>query len=302
MRARDLAAEMKITNTYNLPAPLVRLVSGGDRTYAPNTVSVTGLLRPPQQAALERAHADEICEDASDRIWATFGTLMHYALERAGHDNALVEERLQAEIDGWTVSGAPDLVEQVGPDQYAITDWKFVGVATTYQGPREEWVEQLNLYAHLLRLHGFDVRVARVCVVYRDWMRSKSLQADYPPPAQVLGVPLWPDEIAGAFLRRKLADYTGTVRPCTDEERWLRPTTWAVTKKGNVRASRVLSSRAEAERWAAKNVPANRDPVKWFDVVERPGEAVRCASYCRVAEWCEQAAGSEQQREGVLQA
>lgn len=293
---------MNITNTYNLPAPLVRLVSNGDRVYAPNTVSVTGLLRPPQMAALERLHRDEITEDAADRIWATFGSLMHYALEGAGHDNALVEERLSTEIDGWTVSGAPDLVEQVGPDQYAITDWKFVGVATTYRGPREEWVEQLNLYAHLLRLHGFDVRLASVCVIYRDWIKSKSLAADYPPPAQVLPVPLWPDELAASFLRRKLAEYGSEPRPCTDEERWLRPTTWAVTKKGNVRAARVLSSREEAETWAEKNVPANREPEKWFDVVERPGEAVRCASYCRVAQWCEQAGGSVQQQEGVLQA
>lgn len=276
---------MKITNVLGLPDSLVRLVSNGFREPREREISVTTLIKPPQMVALERRHWAELEEDASDRMWATYGTLIHRAIEGMGHDNALVEERLATEINGWTVHGTPDLYEADG----TLTDFKFVSVWSVIGGVKPEWEAQLNCYAFLLEDHGFPVTNLQIVALLRDWSKNRAHEDGY-PSRQVLKLPVIkrsPSAVMDYLIARVGLHEIGDSN-CTPEERWEKPTQYAVTKKGNKRASRLLETRDEAEQWAAMNSKDGAPWERWFDIIERPGESVRCANYCAVSAFCAQ--------------
>jgi hypothetical protein len=100
---------------------------------------------------------------------------------------------------------------------------------------------------------------------------------------QTFTVPLWSNEVAENFLfervRLHLKAEAGEDLPCTPEERWERPTRFAVMKQGQKRAVRVFDTCGEAEGHVTKG---------GLYVEERPGSSVRCESYCRVSSFCPQ--------------
>ena len=64
---------MNVTNNMGLPQPFVSAAES-DYEYTPKRYSATSLLKGVRQCILERRHAHEITEDASDMVWAVFGT------------------------------------------------------------------------------------------------------------------------------------------------------------------------------------------------------------------------------------
>src|SRR2546423_11220176 len=97
---------MQITNLTRLPEPLVSAVSH-KREPKRGQISVTELINPPQMRALTLKHWAELTEDASERIWATMGQLMHKLLEEHGRESGehLIEHKLSSEVEGVTVTG-----------------------------------------------------------------------------------------------------------------------------------------------------------------------------------------------------
>jgi hypothetical protein len=93
------------------------------------------------------------------------------------------------------------------------------------------------------------------------------------------------DEIE-TFIREKVAVYKqyqettdDDIPPCSSDERWAKPTKYAVMKTGNKRAVRVMDTPDEAEKLAS-------DLGKNHYVEIRPGESVRCQDYCSCCEFC----------------
>ena len=89
-----------------------------------------------------------------------------------------------------------------------------------------------------------------------------------------------------SFIKKKVASLEAAesagddeLEPCSPEERWDRPSTYAVMKEGRKTAVRVFEDKAEAEKLAAEN-------GKGFSVLERKGKSVRCESYCPCREFC----------------
>jgi hypothetical protein len=206
---------------------------------------------------------------------------MHQMLENhADIPRHQAERTMSTEVEGVNVTGTFDLYYEDG----VLTDYKFVSVWTTMNGVKEEWQQQLNLYVHLLRLTGACVETLQIVAIYRDWSKSKAFDSNYPSTqVQTFAVPLWPSEVTENFLlervRLHMKAETGEVLPCTPEERWERPTRFAVMKRGQKRAVRVFDTREEAE--------GNITKADLY-VEERPGSSVRCESYCRVASFCPQ--------------
>ncbi len=282
---------MRITNRYSLPTPLVRAVSD-ERLYQPGVIGITTLIKPPQMYSLEIAHADEIEEDASDRIWALLGSAVHEVLERAAVDNALQEEELSAKVLGWTVTGHPDLYHEPA----TLDDYKVTSVYAFLNGVKVEWEQQINGYAWLFGLHGFPVEEARIVAILRDWTKSKMNGTDYPPAAALtLPVLLWSPEIQAQFIEDRVRLHKAVIQgiepigvritapPCTPEERWRRPTTYALIRGSNKRATKVCDTLQEADTWRAE-----QDKPSEYRIEQRLGASVRCESYCRVAQWCPQ--------------
>jgi hypothetical protein len=70
--------------------------------------------------------------------------------------------------------------------------------------------------------------------------------------------------------------------PCTPEERWEKPASFAIKRPNRKNAVRVLDTQEKAEEYLLnKGKPG--------DTIEiRPGESPRCLYYCDVKEWCHQ--------------
>lgn len=285
---------MKITNNTGLPEPLVKAVDAPPRTYPPNTVSVTTLTRPAQIQGLTKLHYDDITEDAADRMWALLGTLLHDILERHARDlqDTIAEQRLELQIDDWTITGQYDLSELILEGE-TLTDWKLTSIYSLKDNyAKPEWEAQLNCYAALLKHHGRNVTKAQIIAIGRDWskMRAKR-EPDYPQKGVVIKpIPLWEPDKVYAYIRHRLMLHKdaqeGIWPDCTPEERWERPAKWAIMKKGNKKATKLCDDELEAKRWINNNIADSHAHL--HSIQHRPGQSIRCESYCPVSQFCSQ--------------
>ena len=290
---------MVITNNAGYPEALVKAVENDSYSRGEGVDrSVTGLLAPPRQAALKEIHGHEIVEDVSDRTYALYGQLVHLLLERAGEQsrNAINEERLYAEVGGWTISGQTDTLTLTEDQRsWIISDYKFV---TAYKFKRsysgelvipEDYEQQLNMYAYLLRENGFKVDGLKIVAIYRDWSKLEAKRdSNYPQlGAETHDVPLWSEDKARSFMEERVRLHQNAendLPECTDDERWAKPDKYALMPNANsARARKLFDSEIDASTWAA----ANKMKPGWV-IDHRKGANVRCENYCVVSEWCEQ--------------
>ena len=244
---------MTLTNNYALPDPVVRALSFDDYDQV-GDISITGLLKPVQQASLEILHADHLpSEDVSERVWRLYGSAAHEFLYRSrDKDSVIAEKRLTMDVDGWTISGKPDTYDT---STQMLSDFKTTSVWSVVYEPkgRQEWHEQLNLYRLLLEANGYPVKALQVIAILRDWAKRDTKRADYPPiPIVCIDIPLWSKEDAEAFLAERVAAHK-TARDtlawdgCTDDERWLNKKTGVYARcEGYCRAAPFCTQFAAA--------------------------------------------------------
>ena len=298
-----------ITNNKGFPLALVKAVENDSYSKGRADRSVTGLLSPPRQAALKDIHEDVLTEDVSERTFALYGQLVHLLLERSGEQdrNALTEERMFTEVEGWTISGQTDTITLTEDEAWVVSDYKFV---TAYKFKRDysgqlvmpaEYEQQLNMYAHLLRENGFKVDGLKIVAIYRDWSKMEAKRdKNYPQlGAETHDVKLYSEEDAKAFMEERVRLHqdamTGNMHgsitqedlpECTDEERWARPDKYALkTNATSARARKLFDSDSDATTWA--NNPSNKMKPGWM-IEHRLGANIRCENYCLVSEYCEQ--------------
>jgi hypothetical protein len=292
---------MQITNEHGLPDTIVQAIRNDSYSRGDSDYSATDLINPTRITLLSRRHDDDIVEDAADRVWSLYGTMMHHLLEAAGHDNAIQEERLfwsYGGENGRIISGAPDLYHAA-----TVTDYKVTSAWTLVYGSRQtEWEQQLNIYADLFRQHGFPVEKLQIMALLRDWTASKAKSdAAYPQSNVVMvSVALWEPERAREYIEARVADLAyfeavtdDDLRPCTPEEMWEQPTKYAVMKEGRKSAVRVFDTQEAA--WDYRSSQPKGQPLS---VVERPGARRRCEEYCSVNRWCNQYQGYLKERGG----
>jgi len=285
---------MKITNKFNVPETLVALATRDYYTKGKSDYSVTEIISPPRIQRLRRKHFEEIEQDVSDMLWMLLGTALHVVAERSevsGHTN---EERLSAGINGIILSGAIDL-QKDDEDGVTITDYKFTS-AWALMNDKPEWEQQQNIYKYLVeRVKKKPVKGLKICALIRDWSRRDAQnKPDYPQaPIQVIDIPMWTFDRTEAFIKERVemhrdskvsADWGDELPLCSEEERWVRPTTYAVKKDGRKTAIRVFDTQDEADA-LLKEMP---EKDKGFIEI-RKGEAVRCTgNFCGVSQWCNQ--------------
>lgn len=284
---------MKITNKLNLPDALVAAITNDDYTRGDSDISVTQLIAPPRKVELERLHADEIVEDAADRIWLLMGKVAHGILERAA-STGVRETRLFSEIGGMRISGAFD---HLSLEDGVLSDYKVTSVwSVKNASEKSEWEEQLNAYAYLAAEAGYKVNGLRIVAICRDWRlgdAAKYEQEGYPQhQVAVLPQKLWNLGKTYDWLlsRVTLHREARTELPeCSGEERWQKAGGYALMKPGGKRAVRVYATLEEAEAVAR----ATKD----LTVVHRPGTSMRCENYCSVAQFCTQYQAIKAQQE-----
>ena len=279
---------MKITNRCGLPEPIVNALNKPTYTKGGAHMSATELLSPPRMVQLRIANADAIEMDASDMVWALFGTAIHGVLEHGQGDDHIVEQRLNTVIDGWEISGAIDL-QTVKESSIGISDYKTTGVWAV-MNEKKEWEYQLNIYAWLVeRVKKSPVDSLEIVAIIRDWKRWESeVKKDYPDaPIKTIPITLWPYEEREKFVQQRIhvhadamfsAQTGGDLPLCTPEEMWEKPTVWAVKKPGAARAKSLHYTEADAIKAAGEDL----------EIELRPGERTRCANYCTVRDFCDQ--------------
>jgi hypothetical protein len=202
---------------------------------------------------LKEKHYNELEIDVSEGLWLLLGRALHLVAEQGADSDHIVEERLYAEVGGWTISGAIDL-QKMEDGGATITDYKLTS-AWAYSYGKPEWEHQLNSYAWLATVSkGYKVAGLQVCAIFRDWSVSRAKSRNYPPsPVALIPIPLWEFEKQDVYIRERVAlhqeawrahEWGDDLPPCSDEERWL-----------------------------------------------RKGKYVRCERYCPVKKWCKQYGG-----------
>jgi hypothetical protein len=291
---------MKITNNFNIPEPLYQHALKDGYSKGRSDYSVTEIISAPRVQILRRKHWNEMTEDVADTLWRMLGTALHSVAERSQVENHTSEERLFVDVDGITLSGAIDL-QREEDGAIEITDYKFTSVYSL-KSIKPEWEQQQNIYAWLVeKVKGQKVSGIRICAILRDWTRREAdNSATYPQaPIQVVDIPLWGAEKTEQYVKERVelhrqakvsADWGDDLPLCSDEDRWVRPTVFAVKKEGGKRAIKLFEIKSDAEALA-------KDTPKGY-VEERVGESVRCTqNYCGVNQWCSQYQSALQQGE-----
>ena len=288
----------RLTNKYGLPNAFYRAIKNDPYTFT-GEISVTQLIQPPQIRQLSRRHKDKIEEDVTDRLWTLLGSAVHKVLERSEdkHAEDFQEVRVQKDFNGVVVSGQADLWEAPG----SLYDYKFTSVWAYIGEIKRDWVWQLNMLAYLYRDAGIPVNNIYIMAIFRDWSKNRAKQGgDYPKVgAKVIPIPMMStEEVEALFMERiKLHKEAETLPDeqlpeCSAEDRWEKPTQYALMKNKNKKATKLFASLAEAAEY--KQVIEADNTKDNFSIDVRLGENTRCEHYCPVKDFCLQYAKSKE--------
>jgi hypothetical protein len=288
---KTFGEKMQVTNVHNLPEPLVTLARREYYSKGAAQYSVTEIMSPPKIRRMREKYDDQIVTDVSSMLWSLLGSALHVVMERGETAGWIQEERLFTEVDGVTISGAIDLQEE-GEGGVTIYDYKYTSAWAVMQ-EKEEWAQQLNIYKWLVEtVKQRKVVGLKICAMVRDYSKHDLREAYPAAPICVVDIPLWDSVKTEMYIRERLemhreskmrADFEEDLQNCSNEERWMSETTFAVKREGRKTAIRVFKTIEEATELAEKE--------KGY-VETRLGEPKRCTGdFCGVSQWCAQYQG-----------
>ena len=306
---------MKFTNKYGLPASLCDALISDDYDFkkVPNIYSVTEIIAPPAVTVLTRRHFDEIEADTSERIWTMMGSAVHSVLEHATtKGERLREERWYLNTKTWAVHtcGNGDKTPTV-QQWYNTTDIFLTGKLDCYdletkdlqdykitsvwaflldKEVKPDWVSQENMNALAVRLLGFPVEKLTIIGILKDWSKSAAKRGDYSGkfeiPFAIVDLPKWEAQYCKDFILGRIEAHQKAAKlmddcipACTPEERWAKPTVYAVMKEGRKTSLRNHDTKEQAELHLSQCGAGHR-------IDERKGTDTRCTDYCDAAPWC----------------
>ena len=276
---------MKVTNRLGLPLAFVRAVST-ERHNAPGCFSATTLNKGAKEIVLTDRHYDEITVDASEQIWAVWGTAVHALLESEKDDN-FHEERFKVAVGNSWVTGQVDSYDM---ERGIINDWKTASVWKVQFADFADWRAQGLTYAWLLTKSGLEVKKCRFVALLKDYSKTKAKHdASYPQsPVFVYEFDVTAEDLAATEARiiskvteienaYKLGD--DDIEPCTLEERWADGEKYAVMKNGRKTAVKLFDNQQDAEAYAGELGNSHY-------VEHRPAVSRKCEDYCSCCDFC----------------
>lgn len=281
---------MTISNIYNLPQPFVDLVSEDTYSKGESDITTTGLAQPPKIAELTKRHRNEITMDCSEKVWTMLGTANHYVLEQIAKRNPqryVCEQRFYIDVDGVKLGGQIDLFDR---ETETLWDYKVSSVYKAMSDDRLDWTKQANVNKLLCEHNGIHPKKLAILLVMKDWRRKDSeIKAEYPKCAiQEIPLPIWHEAETMAYIRSRIALHNAAklvekeddIPVCTEEERWAKPTTWAVLKEKRAKRA-VAGGIYESEPEAIAHAKRINGVIE-----RRNGSNARCENYCSVRKWC----------------
>lgn len=285
-----------ITNHFGIPDQFLNYARKKLYSRGKSNSSITTLIDSPQVAVLKEARADDMVIDISDMIWSLLGTAVHNVLH-AQETEGVAEKRLFLEINGWVISGQPDI--SYSENTVIINDHK-MSTSWNYMEPKDAWEAQLNgydwLYRHVQRNSEMYDAQLQVTIIIRDWSKGRVGRfKNYPAaPIQVIPITRWRPEKQDDFFEKRVKLHqealgqwmkTGTLPECTPEDMWHRPGSFKIMGGSGKRPVRIVETKEEAEKL--------KKPNQWIE--KQVGSYIRCRDYCEVSAFCKQNPYRDQQ-------
>jgi len=161
----------------------------------------------------------------------------------------------------------------------------------------EEWHNQQNLYAWLLRERGRVLDSINIVCFFKDWKQGAALRDKKMPQNQVVeyNLKMWTQQQQEAYLRDRMEIHIAEeetpdndLPPCSRKDRWERfpdgsRVQYALLKtKTAKRATRVLATLEDALTYAKGAKGFGND--SWIEV--RYAKRTRCEEYCGINQFC----------------
>lgn len=276
---------MKVTNKLHLPEAFVKAVSV-ERHNKAGCYSATTLNKGTKEIILQERHWDEFTVDASEQVWATFGTAVHAIMEKYEDGNSH-EEKFDIAVSNSLVTGVVDSYDM---ERGIINDWKTASVYKVMKADFSDWYKQGLTYAWLLKQNGLEVRRCRFIALLKDYSMTKAkTDHTYPQsPVFVYEFEVTPEELeqTGERIAAKVKAIEAAekqadddIEPCAAEERWADGEKWAVMKNGRKSAVRVFDTEIDAENCAGELGNSHY-------VEHRPAVSRKCGDYCLCKNFC----------------
>lgn len=275
---------MKVTNVLGLPQAFVDAVSV-ERHNEKGCYSATTILHGACETILQERHYDEIEVDASDSIWAVFGSAVHSIFEKQ-NTGTIKEAFYSVPVSHSKVTGRVDSYDpqtKILHDFKSCSSWKVV-----YQD-FDDWYKQGMIYAWLMKKNGVEVKRCEFIALMKDHSKSKAkTDSNYPQlPTYIYKFDVTEKALAEIekFICDKVAELEKAelvadeeLTPCSKEERWATEDKWAIMKEGRKTALKVCTSEEEAK--------SLMKDLGGTSIEYRAGESKKCSDYCTVCQFC----------------
>ena len=276
---------MKVTNILGLPQAFVDAVSV-ERHNEKGCYSATTILHGACETILQERHYDEIEVDASDSIWAVFGSAVHSIFEKQ-NTGTEKESFYSFPVSHSKVTGR---VDSYDPQIQTLHDFKTASVWKIQFADFDDWYKQGMIYAWLMKKNGVEVKRCEFIALLKDHSKSKAkVDPNYPQlPTYIYRFDVTETGLAEIekFIFDKVAELEKAelladeeLPPCTKEERWQGEDKFAVMKEGRKTAIKLFDSKEEAEK--------NMASLGGTYIEERTAEPKKCVDgYCVCRNYC----------------
>ena len=276
---------MTITNNLNLPTGLIKAVDT-NKHNKDGSISATTLIQGVKQIILTQRHWDELTDDVSNRIWSLFGIAVHSLLETEG-ENDFTEIEMAYKVEGINVTGR---IDNYNMKDGIVCDYKSTSVYKIKSQNFEDWYLQGMIYSWLLHKNNLPINKCCFIAMLKDHSKKEALRNhDYPQcPVYLYQFDVTAERIADIenYILSKIKTYNfyknkadDEIPECTQHERWAKDPVFAVMKKGIKTAVKLFKDAVEATKLV--------DSLGDNHYIEfRPGESIRCSSYCLCASFC----------------
>lgn len=278
---------------------------------------VTELLQPPCIRQELKKHKDDITVDIRSAIASLTGIIGHEIFQTFVSDDSLNELSIHKDVtDNIKIVGRMDSLYGLWLDEKkrvlhaSIKDYKTsnansIKFLLKSKGPKDEWVQQLNIYKWITEtefknLKGSFVQrakdegkvelmesILKADRIVIDKLDIVSLILDYSPataqrdksyprsPFNSFSIPVASNEEIEKFVMRRLDIFTGRVNYIvTDEDMWTRP--WLLMSEGR------KSPLGRFTTTDAKNIVLMKGQYLKFDteILKNPAQKITRCMYC----------------------
>ena len=274
---------MALTNRKGLPQIICDAVANDPYSPGDSDFTISNLLAPAFQQMLRKAYPEARTDDVADRLWAMYGSAIHYIIERAATEEDLIEERFYGIFLGKRVSAQIDHYRD-----NTITDWKLTGaykIKKSMEKTDHDWCMQLNVQRLLMTQAGYTVDELYIGALCRDWSAYKHrTEEGYPDQIEYINIPILDDDLVVNWIENRIRALLSP-EPCSAEERWQDPPKYALMKRGGTRAIKVSNSLLEVEKLCDEKEKAGEQKELYYvEIREAPNR--RCEGYCDVTSVC----------------